>query len=141
MNPSTILKKVVDFLLIFLLVFLTLQFFQKDDKPVQLDGKVVITTTDSKYSIPASVGLKIENNSSDEITLNTCDDIRISSAGDIITPSESLCEDITISSADKTTINYAQDYAKFSTAGNYQFDISLPGKEVPIVSSFEVKNK
>ena len=141
MNASAILKKLVDFLLIFLLIFFTLQFFNKSDEVVKPDGKAIFKVTDSKYSIPASVWLIIDNQSPENVTLNTCNDIRISSAGDIITPSETPCSDIVVESGKKITHSYAADYQSFATAGKYQFDISLPNKEVPIVSSFEIVNK
>ena len=47
------MKKILDFLLIFLLVFLTISIFSKDDK--ELPNTLVFKTTDNKYTIPANV--------------------------------------------------------------------------------------
>lgn len=141
MNTGPIFKKLVDFTLIFLLVFLTLQFFNKSDTQIKPDGKATFNVTDSKYSIPASVGLVIDNQSPEDLLINTCDNIQISSAGDIISPKNTPCEDLTVKSGEKITHDYGEDYASFATTGTYQFDIKLENKEVPIVTSFEIVNK
>ena len=82
MNPSTIFKKLIDFFLIFALVFFTLQIFTNNDEAKKIDpnGKVLFSTNKSSYSIPASIDLKIENNSPQDITFNTCEAIQLSSS-------------------------------------------------------------
>lgn len=117
MNPGAIFKKLVDFLLIFLLVFFTLQFFNNDnEKAVDPNGKVLITTNKDSYSIPASVDLMITNNSPEDVTLNTCENIQLSSSGDIIALPSTQCEDITVVSNTKQTLNYGADYNSFASA-------------------------
>ena len=142
MNPTEIFKKSIDFILIFLLVFFAVEFFTADDNnQPDPNGKIFISSTDTHYSIPASVGLKIDNRSPNDIILNSCEHIQISSAWDIIHPKKTACEDIMLASGAKKIIDYGADYAQFASAGSYQFDISLPSKQVPIVASFEIENK
>lgn|GEM_PF-787390 len=142
MNQSALFKKLVDFLLIFLLVFLALQLFNGTKEPVvDPNGKVVFTTDDNKYSIPASVDLKVDNKSPESVSFNNCNDIVLSSAGDIIALPSVECRDIVLESGASETLNYAADFASFSTAGAYKFAISLPGKQVPIEANFEITNK
>ncbi len=142
MNSSAIFKRLVDFLLIFLLVFFTLQLFNGKKEPtIDPNGKVIFTTNDNKYSIPASVDLKIDNKSPQATTFNTCSDIVLSSGGDIIELPNTQCEDVTVESGEQYTLNYGADFASLSSAGNYKFAISLPGKQLPIESNFEITNK
>jgi len=142
MDTNAIFKKLVDFLLIFLLVFFALQLFNGNkEKTIDPNGKVVFTTSDNKYSIPASVDLKIDNKSPEAVVFNSCDDIILSSGGDIIDLPSVECRDINVESGSTNTLNYADDYASFSTAWSYKFAITLPWKEVPIESNFEITNK
>lgn len=138
---NTLFKKLLDFTLIFLLVFFTMKLFTADSSPVELNGKVLFSSIDKSYSIPASVEIKVENNSAEVLSFNTCNDQQLSSAGDIIELSPDLCEDILVESGEQTTIAYGAQYDKFTNPWTYQFNIQLPQKEVPIVVSFEITNK
>ncbi|PID86486.1 hypothetical protein CSB08_00705 [Candidatus Gracilibacteria bacterium] len=132
--------KILDFIIIFLLVFLAMQFFAGNDKK-ELSGKVLISSTDDNYTIPASVGLSIANDSPEAIKLNTCDNITITSSGDKINVSDSICKDIEVKSGDTYIVDYASEYEEFKVAGDYTFKVNLPGKEEDIISQFKIENK
>lgn len=112
---NTIFKKLLDFTLIFLLVFFTMKLFTADSTPVELNGKVLFSSIDKSYSIPASVEVKVENNSAEPVNFNTCSDQRLSSAGDIIELSPDFCSDISVASGEQTIIAYGSEYDKFTS--------------------------
>ncbi|MGB2110434.1 MAG: hypothetical protein ACPHY8_00395, partial [Patescibacteria group bacterium] len=69
------MKKFLDILLISLLIILTINLFFGPEKQQEkeLTGNILVETTAKDYSIPATVGLKITNNSAETISLNTCE--------------------------------------------------------------------
>jgi len=71
------MKKILDILIIALLIVLILNLFNGNKEESLGNGKIIFEVTDSSYTIPASVGLKIQNNTSENITLNTCDNIKV----------------------------------------------------------------
>ncbi len=132
--------KILDFIIIFLLVFLAMQFFAWNDKK-ELSGKVLISSTDDNYTIPASVWLSIANDSPEAIKLNTCDNITITSSWDKINVSDSICKDIEVKSWDTYIVDYASEYEEFKVAWDYTFKVNLPWKEEDIISQFKIENK
>lgn len=132
--------KILDFVIIFLLVFLVMQFFVWDKEKV-LTEKVLVKATDNSYTIPASVWLNIINDSSEPLEFNTCENISITSSWDKIKISEALCQDIKVKSWDKYVVDYASEYEKFNIAWEYTFKVNLPGKDEEVISQFEIENK
>jgi large-conductance mechanosensitive channel len=58
------MKKLIDFLIIFLLSFLIINLFTKKENTVVQEKKVSFEVSSQSYKIPASVILKIKNNTS-----------------------------------------------------------------------------
>ena len=133
------MKKILDFLLIFLLVYLTISLFTWWTQEKELDGKVVFWTSDSSYTIPASVKLEIENNSAEEITINSCDNISLTAFWDEVDLSSRPCEDKIIPSGAKDVIDYTDQYGLFKETGDYVFEIQYGEKRH--IAQFEIEHK
>jgi len=131
------MKKALDFLIIFLLAFLVVNLFVNDKKKV-LDGKLIFSSIDSSYSIPASVGLEVKNNTPKDISFNTCKEIQINNSWEYIKFDKSFCKDINIKSWKIEKIDYTEEYKKFSSVWNYIFEININGKKY--LSPFEITN-
>jgi hypothetical protein len=58
------MKKILDYILIFILAFLIISFFQgKPEKNDIIEQKnIIIDTKTSSYTVPASIKLNIKNN-------------------------------------------------------------------------------
>jgi hypothetical protein len=65
--------KLVNFLLIFLTVFVILSFFDDSSKKTSIKESLIVTATEEDYTVPATVKINIQNNTSKEVKLNTCD--------------------------------------------------------------------
>ncbi len=131
------MKKFLDILLIVLLTVLVINLFS--NKQVEkVNDSVLVQFTDSNYTIPASVWIKIENKTSTWITLNTCNDLKIKYSWNELTFDPSLCKDITISSLSWTTIDYSNDYKKFTDIWKYTLTANINNKEY--IEQFELEN-
>lgn len=133
------MKKLIDFLIIFLLSFLIINLFTKKENTVVQEKKVLFEVSSQSYNIPASVILKIKNNTSSWITLNTCRDIVINSSWENIKFEDSFCKDLNIKSSETFDLKYSNEYEKFKKAWDYNFKINLDNKET--IVSFKVENK
>ena len=131
------MKKALDFLIIFLLTFLIVNLFIKDEEK-KLDWNITFASESSSYSIPASVWLEIINNSESSININTCEDIKVNNSGDYINFEQEFCKDIEVKSGEEISINYSEQFAKFSSIGNYVFEVELSEKRY--LSQFEIEN-
>jgi len=58
------MKKLIDFLIIFLLSFLIINLFTKKENTIVQEKKVSFEVSSQSYNIPASIILKIKNNTS-----------------------------------------------------------------------------
>jgi hypothetical protein len=93
--------KILDYILIFILAFLVLSFFQ--DKPKQIQNmqqhSVIIDTKTSSYTVPASIKLNIKNNKKETIKVNTCKDIELLyNSQTVKIEDKKICKDIEIPS-------------------------------------------
>ena len=123
------MKKYLDFILIFLLILLTFQFFSsKESQPQQ---GVVFTTSDNNYTIPATIFLSIENNTSEELRFNSCSDIEITTStdGSTIEIPQSYCSDIALLPGEDAKVDYSKLYETFSTPATYTFQLDVEGKK------------
>lgn len=134
------MKKFLDILLIALLVFLTVNLFfgPEPEKKEQLTGDILVTTTAKNYSIPATVGLTVTNNSENDISLNTCNDIELNHLGKSVEIDKN-CQDIKIASATSETINYVDSYKIFTDAWEYTFKLNIGENEH--ITSFQTEHR
>lgn len=134
------MKKILDFLIIFILVFLVVWMFTKDDETKNLTGGVILSSVNNSYTVPASVQLKVSNQSADEVAFNTCSDVIIKSSAWIVEMSwEEVCRDVTLTWGESSLISYSDNYAKFENPWEYFVTWNIAWKE--LLSRFEIDTR
>ena len=133
------MKKIIDFIIIFLLVFLIVGMFNKKEQATITDWWIVLTTDKTSYSIPASIKLNIKNLTAKEVSFNTCKNIELKwNSGKVSFSGSTICKDIKLASGKTEIINYASEYKKLETAGKYVFSANIWNEPI---SSFELENR
>jgi len=134
------MKKIIDFIIIFLLVFLIVGIFnKKEEKPI-VNQTVVLKTDKTSYSIPPSIKLNISNFTNKDIKINTCKDIKLKwNSWEISFSGSSICKNIDIKTGKTVNINYASEYKKINKAGKYFFSAKIWDKEP--IASFDIENR
>ncbi len=134
------MKKVLDFLIIFLLVFLVVGLFNKKEESPTLTGWVSLESIAKSYTVPASIQLQLNNNTKKQLTFNSCNDIVIkSSTWDINMKWWKSCKDFVVKSGESTIINYWDDFNKFEKSGEYFATATINGKE--LISKFDIETR
>lgn len=128
--------KLLNFLLIFLLIFLTLNLFLEKPKENKLSNTISIKT-DESYTVPASIKLEIKNETQNNFSFNTCNDLNIKKDSNKIIIEK--CSDITISSWSGYIVDLSNEFAKFSEAWKYY--INLKKENIDIISQFDVEHR
>lgn len=131
------MKKFLDILLIVLLTILIVNLFS-DKSDVKVDNTLLFEFNDNHYTIPASVWVKVLNNTSSWIVFNTCNDIDIKYAWEKIVFSDDFCKDISLSSLSWTLIDYSSEYVNFEKVWKYNLSVNLNWKE--FIDQFELEN-
>jgi YidC/Oxa1 family membrane protein insertase len=131
------MKKFFDILLIVLLTVLVINLFWAN-KEVKLDNNIKFEFSDTNYSIPASVIVKVQNNTNSGIIFNTCNNIKINYSGENLNFWDWFCKDITLWSASWTTIDYSSMYNKFENIWKYTLNVDLDWKKY--IDQFELEN-
>lgn len=131
------MRKFLDIIIIFWLTILFINLFSLN-KTENNEKWIIISSIDKSYTIPASVWLKINNNSGNSISLNTCSDISINKNGENIVLNSDFCKDITIDNNKEMIVDYWSQYEEFYDTGNYIFKINIEEKE--FLSQFEIDN-
>lgn len=127
------MKKILDFVLIFLVIFLTISLFSnKEEKTSELTFK----PSDNNYSIPVSLVLVATNNTPENVSFNTCEDISLTYSKDKISLPEEFCKDIVLNSWEKKEIDYSMYYELFDRTWNYIFEVNVDWERS--LSQFEV---
>lgn len=128
--------KIINFLLIFLLIFLVLSMFSNPEKSDTLTGWIVFDSLDTPYAKPNAPKLSIINNSPDNISLNSCDDIKIKVSWNFLNIRDTFCSDITINSWESFILDYNSEFNSFSELWKYYFIINHNDKEY--ISQFDI---
>lgn len=146
---SKILKNVLIFLAIFLTINYLMQSCQNKEEDLIKDGNITITTSKTEYSRSQLVTVKIKNNSAETITIkNECPNEPLSVfrsennewVQQNVSP-ELNCEnarDLEIQTGKELSINYENwNYALFSKMGKFkiEFKTEINGEEKTISSS------
>ncbi len=132
--------KILDYILIFLLAFLIISFFQEkpEEKQIIKKSNVIVNTVDSSYTVPAAIKLNIENNTDKILKINTCDDISISyNSQPKKINDKSFCKDLVIKANSKEIVSYVKNYNIFEKAWNYAFKVDIWEKE-PLFTNFDI---
>ena len=91
------MKKILDFILIFLILFFIINFFSSKDDENTVKEPISISTTSSSYSVPAWVKLNVKNNTNEEIKFNTCSNIILRDGSwNIISFDTDFCKNIVL---------------------------------------------
>jgi len=134
------MKKILDFIIIFFLVFFIVNFFSwNKEKQAVVQNNVIVKTTKDSYTIPASVKLLIENNTSSWVVIDTCKDIEINYLGVKKELSKDFCKTIDIKPKETKTIDFSSEYQNFLETGNYIISVKAWDKTYP--QAINIENK
>lgn len=99
-----------------------------------------VSFSSREYTVPASVVVKVSNNSSEKVTLDTCKDIIIrKSWTEINLENKNICKNIEVESGQTYDINYSDNYKNFSETGKYSMEANFSGKK--FTSDTEITHK
>ena len=118
------MKKILDFIIIFLLVFLIMNIWNnKEEKQVNVENAVVLKTLKEDYTVPAWVKLSIDNKTDKDLKIDVCKDIKIKyiQADKTLELPESFCKNnfVDIKSFEKKDIDYSKVYELFKDKWDY----------------------
>ncbi len=131
------MKKILDILLIAILTILLFNLLTWEDNQ-ELNNTLNISFVENSYTIPASVWVQVNNQTSTWVTINTCNDIDISYSWEKLSFWEWFCKDITVDSWENHIIKYDNYYTKFDKAWNYTLTSNVSDKEY--FDQFELEN-
>jgi hypothetical protein len=132
------MKKVLDFLLIFFLIFFTFQFFSSSKEAPVVSG-IDLSPSRSSYTIPATVFLNITNNTSESLSFDGCSALSINYAGSKIPLPEGYCGDIVLTPSETAKLDYSELHDIFEEPGNYVFELEVDDKKY--ISQIEVAHR
>ncbi len=132
------MKKVLDFLLIFFLIFFTFQFFSSSKETRVVSG-IDLSPSSSSYTIPATVFLNITNNTSENLSFDGCSALSINYAGSKVPLPEGYCGDIALAPSESAKLDYSELHDLFGEPGNYVFELEIDDKKY--ISQIEVAHR
>lgn len=128
--------KIINFLMVFLLIYLTATlFFGKQDEK-KLSNTISLTTAES-YTVPAGVKIEVKNETLTGFSFNTCNDLSIKKDSFIIKPA--VCSDVTLASGSGYKIDLSQEFQKFSETGKYY--VSLKKDSLEVITQFDIEHR
>jgi len=140
------MKKILDFIIIFLLVFLIMQYIDSNNKQENnkvLESPVTISSITDSYTVPAWIKIEVENKTKKDINIDVCKDLKIKyiQTDSFIKLSESFCDKniIKIKSWEKSEIDYSGVYEDFKAKWNYVVKANFGSKDV--TTNFEVESR
>jgi len=138
------MKKILDFIIIFLLVFLIMWLFNKQDETKKIvESSVVLKTVNDSYSVPAWVKLDIENKTKNDIKVDVCYDLKIKyiDTDSFVKLPESFCKNniVNIKSWEKSEIDYSSVYTDFKEKWTYVVKYNYDNKD--ITTKFDIESR
>lgn len=121
--------KLINFLLVFLIVFFVLSMFDGSKKTTKDNWNLIIKSASDSYNVPASVKIDLQNNTAKEISLNTCDLKIKSSAGIVDLADKTFCRDIKVAASKTQIVDYSKYFSKFEITGDYFIEAKIEGKD------------
>ncbi len=131
--------KILNILIIFLLAFILLNVFNKGEDKTAIQEGLIVKMEKASYSIPASINLLFQNNTTQPITFNSCESIHILYNGEKLILPQSFCKDYTLASQEKKTISLGAIYNLFMKPGQYTFETQIESKKY--LSQVEIGNQ
>lgn len=132
------MKKILDILLIAVLTILLFNLLSWDNEK-KLNDTLNISFVENGYTIPASVGVNVNNQTSTGVLLNTCEDVNLLYSWNKLTFDESFCKEIEVKSWENYLIDYKDYYQKFENTWEYTLNAQVWEKEY--FDQFELENK
>lgn len=136
------MKKILDLIIIFLLVFLIVNLFNRDNNvETNTQPTVVFKSIDSDYTVPAWIIFEVENKTKETIEINTCNDLsfKFTSLDKKLELPKESCKDLEILSDWKTEIDYSKYYENFREKWNYVVRANI--NEIEYITNFEVESR
>lgn len=128
--------KIINFLMVFLLVYLTFTLFAGKQDEKKLSNTISLNTVDS-YTVPASVKIEVKNETLTGFSFNTCNDFSIKK--DSLTIKPEVCSDIVVKSWESYKVDFSKEFSKFSETGKYF--VNLKKENLDVISQFEVEHR
>lgn len=128
--------KLLNLLLLFLLILLTINLFNPKKEENKLSNTIVLETQNS-YTVPASIKIDVLNQTSSWFLFNTCNDVFIKKDSKVITPTN--CEDVNIPSWWNFLIDLSDEFSKFSETWKYY--VTLKKDNIDVISQFEIEHR
>lgn len=128
--------RLLNFLLIFLTVYLLLfLFFPKNDVN-NIDTWIKISTQKS-YTVPADVKISISNNTPEDVLIDTCSDLEVKKDWNII--KQENCWETIFKTWETKIIDFSNQYKDFYDVWSYF--VLLKSQDKELLAQFEVKYK
>lgn len=137
------MKKILDFIIIFLLLFLIISLFNRGEKDTVETEKssIVFEVLETSYTVPAWIKLEIENKTEKDLEIDVCNDLQVKyiQSDALLEFDDNFCDNniVTIKKWSKSEIDYSSVYENFKEKWNYIIKASLDWKNLS--SSFEVE--
>lgn len=132
------MKKIIDFLLIFILAFFAVSIFTNNDDSTTNDT-LTVTTLHSAYKVPNFPILQFSNGTSEDVAVNLCEDINLRYAWETLPFTTQWCESQLIEANSKRDITLVNDNKIFEKTWVYTLDLELWEKKY--TNQFEMKNR
>lgn len=130
-------EKILNFLLIFMSLYLILSFFTWNTNKEVIDNTIKLTATKNSYTVPADVELNITNNTSSWVVIDTCKDLLVKKDTKVIVNKE--CWLINLKTKESTKIKYSNSYQDFYDIWEYFAVLKVNSKEV--ITKFDIEHK
>jgi|GEM_PF-980523 len=121
--------KILNILIIFLLAFILLNVFNKGQDKALIQEGLIVKMEKTSYSIPASINILFQNNTTQSIKFNSCKNIHILYNGETLALPQNFCKDYTLASQEKKTISLGSIYDLFLRSGQYTFETQIESKK------------
>ena len=118
------MKKILDFIIIFLLVYLIIWLFNNNEQETKIiESTVTIESIDNSYTVPAWIKVEVENKTSNDIEIDVCNDLNVKyiQTDSFLELPEPFCNDniISVKSWETWEIDYSSVYEDFKDKWNY----------------------
>ncbi len=119
------MKNILNILLIAILTLLLFNLFNWGNNNNENNNTLNISFVEDRQTIPASVSVWVNNQTSSWVTLNTCEDLQISYSWERLNFPESLCSDITVAAWENYVVDYSEYYNSFNNVWNYNLNSEI----------------
>lgn len=131
--------KIIDFLLIFLIVFLIMSMFTQPKEEVKKISNTIKILVKDNYTIPMSLKVDIQNDTSKDFIFNTCENLKIKLEWSMTPLSFDNCRNVIIKSWITNHIDYTKYFNDFKDL--WKYSITLKKWDFETISQFKLESK